>query len=530
MKPVDCRLSISQLIWRRTQSLVCSRLVEIQKGDEHAHKLGKSAVRPDIMISDSGPTSFSVALQLFDEASDLNVVSATTIIGRFAQQQRHEEAIYLFSKMLLSNVRPNEFTFSTVTHSSTALGNLYAGKQIHACATKVGLHSNVYVGSALLDFYAKLSTIEEARRAFNDTCDPNVVSYTTLIGGYLRKERIEDAFLLFREMPERNIVSWNAMIGGCSQTGHNEEAVNLFVEMLREGLQPNESTFPCAITAAANIAALGMGQSFHACAVKYLGKFQVFVVNSLISFYAKCGSMEDSLLVFTKLSQRDTVSWNAVICGYAQNGRADEAISFFEKMRLAGCKPNSVTLLGLLWACNHAGLVEEGYSYFNQARLESPGMLKPEHYACIVDLLSRSGCFRQAEEFLCDLPFDPGIGFWKALLGGCQIHSNMELGQFAAQKILALDPDDVSSYVMLSNAHSSAGRWLSVSQIRREMKEKGMKRIPGSSWIEIRSEVHVFITGDRSHDQKDEIYMALRFCTEHLRAHGASNFLEDFRV
>ena len=527
MKPIIYRPSISRPTWRKTQSLACSHLVDTQKAQAHAHKLGTSAAQPDIIVSHSESTSFSDALQLFDKASDLTVVSATAIIGRFAQQHRHEEAMCLFSRMLASNIRPNESTFGTVTHSSTLLGDLYIGKQIHACATKIGLHSNVYVGSALLDLYAKLSTIEEARRVFEDTHQRNVVSYTALIGGYLKKERTEDAFRLFREMPERNVVSWNVMIGGCSQTGYNEEAVNLFVEMLGEGLLPNQSTFPCAISAAANIAALGMGKGFHACAVKFLGKLDAFVGNSLISFYAKCGNMEDSLLVFNKLSERDIVSWNAVICGYAQNGRGEEAISFFERMQVEGCKPNSVTFLGLLWACNHAGLVDEGYSYFTRARLENPSKLKPEHYACIVDLLSRSGRFRQAEEFLCDLPFNPGIGFWKALLGGCQIHSNMELGQFAARKILALDPEDVSSYVMLSNAHSAAGRWQSVSTIRREMKEKGMKRIPGSSWIEIGSKVHVFLTGDSSHHQKDEIYMALRFCMEHLREVKASNLHEE---
>lgn len=291
---------------------------------------------------------------------------------------------------------------------------------------------------------------------------------------------------------------------------------------------PTQSTFPCAVCAAANIASIGIGRSFHACAVKFLGKLDVFVSNSLISFYAKCGSMEDSLLVFNKLlDERNIVSWNAVLCGYAQNGRGKEAIDFYQKMTFAGCKPNGVTLLSLLWACNHAGLVDEGYSYFNQARLDNPSMLKPEHYACMVDLLSRSGQFKQAEEFIHDLPFDPGIGFWKALLGGCQIHSNVELGEFAAQRILALDPGDVSSYVMMSNAHSAAGKWQSVSILRREMKEKGMKRIPGCSWIEIRSKVHVFVTGDKNHHQKDEIYSALRFFVEHLKEREDFNFLSN---
>ncbi|KAK7270889.1 hypothetical protein RJT34_26390 [Clitoria ternatea] len=527
MKNIVSRLSLAQPTWITPQVVSCSYLTQTQHAFDHANttKHEPCVTQTDIYQYDSDSTTFHVACHMFEGMSDLTVASATTIIRGFAKRHRHEEAIYLFSRMLASRIRPNEFTFGTVLHSCTALGNVVIGRQVHACALKVGLGCDVFVGSALLDLYFKLSIVEEAQKAFSDIQHPNVVSHTTLICGYLKKERFEDALRVFHEMPEKNVVSWNAMVGGCSQTGHNEEAVKFFIDMLRQGFIPNESTFPCVICAAANIAALGIGKSFHACAIKFLGKLNLFVDNSLISFYAKCGSMEDSLLMFHKLSKRNLVSWNAVICGYAQNGRGVEAINFFRKMDSAGCKPNEVTLLGLLWACNHAGLVDEGYSYFNQARLENPRLLKAEHYACMVDLLARSGCFAEAESFLHSMPYDPGIGFWKALLGGCQIHSNMELGELAARKILALDPEDVSSYVMLSNAHSAAGRWSDVSTLRTEMKEKGMKRIPGSSWIEVRGKVHAFLTADHSNDKSDEIYVLLRFFFEHLRENEASEWL-----
>ncbi|XP_038882815.1 pentatricopeptide repeat-containing protein At5g42450, mitochondrial-like [Benincasa hispida] len=515
MKPIS--------MWRKSFTSSCRKSIKL-KPDGHG------AVGTPPLQSNAAPFPRSElnAHQLFDKTPHLNVISATVEIGRCARQHQHEEALYLFSAMLMLNLRPNEFTFGTVIHSATALGDIDIGKQLHVCALKTGLHSNVFVGSALLHLYVKLSVIEEAQKAFDDIKMPNVVSYTSLISGYLKMERIHDALRVFDKMPERNIVSWNAMIGGFSQKGHNEDAVHLFIDMLREGFLPTQSTFPCAICAAANIASIGIGRSFHACAVKFLGKLDVFVSNSLISFYAKCGSMEDSLLVFNKLlDERNIVSWNAVLCGYAQNGRGKEAIDFYQRMIFAGCKPNGVTLLSLLWACNHAGLVDEGYAYFNQARLNNPNLLKPEHYACMVDLLSRSGQFRRAKEFIHDLPFDPGIGFWKALLGGCQIHSNVELGELAAQKILALDPGDVSSYVMMSNAHSAAGKWQNVSILRRKMKEKGLKRIPGCSWIDVRSKVHIFVTSDKNHRQKDEIYVALRFFVEHLKESEDFNFLSD---
>nr|KYP61944.1 hypothetical protein KK1_016459 [Cajanus cajan] len=450
MRNVVSRLSFSHT-WI-TPNVACSYLTQTHHANATKHEASD-----DIHPYGYDSTTFHVACHMFEEMSDLTVASATTIIQGFVKRHCHEDAINLFTKMLASKIRPNEFTFGTVLHSSTALGNVVLGRQLHACAMKVGFSCHVFVGSALLDLYFKLSTVEEAQMAFREMQHPNVVSYTTLIS--------------------------------------------------------------------ANMAALGMGKSFHACAIKFLGKVDQFVGNSVISFYAKCGNMEDSLLMFDKLVKRNIVSWNAVVCGYAQNGRGFEAISFFERMGSSGYKPNAVTLLGLLWACNHAGLVDEGYSYFNRAKLESPSLLKSEHYACMVNLLSRSGRFAEAENFLRSVPFDPGLGFWKALLGGCQIHSNIKLGELAARKILALDPDDVSSYVMLSNAHSAAGKWSDVSTVRSEMKEKGMKRIPGSSWIEVRGKVHAFLTADQNHDKIDEIYLLLRFFFEHLRENEDSDFL-----
>ncbi|KAK4768635.1 hypothetical protein SAY87_003776 [Trapa incisa] len=397
-------------------------------------------------------------------------------------------------------------------------------RQLHACTAKMGLNSHVFVGSVLLHSYAKLSTIDDAQRALADTNHPNVVCYTTLVCGYLKRGMFCDAISVFQEMPEKNIVSWNAMIGGCSQMGCNEEAVNFFIEMMREGWVPNKDSFPCAISAAANIAGLGMGRSFHACLIKCLGKPDLYSGNSLISFYTKCGSMEDGLLVFDKLTERNVVSFNAVICGLGQNGKAKEAIEFFGNMQSAGFKPNSVTCLSLLWACNHAGLVNEGYSYFNKWRMEElPDFLEPEHFACMVDMLSRHGQFIEAKRFITNLPFNPGIGFWKAVLGGCQIHSNFELGELSAINILALDPTDVSSYVMLSNAHSAAGRWDRVSSVRKEIKMRGMVRVPGCSWIEVNSRLNVFVTSDRNHDQKEEIYMIIGVFLVHLKEMEAPN-------
>lgn len=452
------------------------------------------------------------AHHLFDGTSSLDVVTATAALSSLARRGHHSDALRLFSRLLLLDFRPNQFTFGTTIHAATALRDISAGRQLHALVAKMGFQSDVFVGSSLVDHYAKLGSIDEAGAAFSDVRAPNVVAYTALTSGFLKHGRFSDARRLFRDMPERNVVSWNAMVGGCSQMGLNEESIHLFVDMCREGVVPNQSTFPCVFTAAANMTALGMGRSIHASCTKHLGKLDSYVGNSLISFYSKCGSLEESILVFDRLQQRNVVSWNAVICGYAQNGRGSEALQFYGRMRAARLKPNDVTLLGVLSACNHAGMVEDGYACFQQAKSEDPGVLKPEHYACMVDLLARFGRLAEAQRFLSELPFEPGLGFWKAMLGGCQVHMNKEWAEAVAGRIQAMDPGDASSYVLLSNVYSAAGSWRMASMARQEMKERGMKRVPGCSWIEVGERVHVFLNRDRTHARADEIYGVLAIC------------------
>lgn len=494
-------------------ALLSNSLITIQKFHAHLIKTGallkQSSNLTDLYCRSS---HFQHAQQLFDEIPNWDLVSATAVIGSFSRLNRHRDALSLFSRLSSLGISPNQFTFGTILRSAVSLRDLNLAKQIHALAIVTSLNSNVFVGSSLVDTYAKLGSIEEAHLAFDDTCEPNIVSYTALLSAYLKKQRLGDARSIFEKMPERNVVAWNAMIGGCSQTGHNEDSVNLFVEMCRQGTRPSPSTFSCVLTAAANVASLGLGRSFHASAVKSLAKLDVFVCNSLVSMYAKCGSLEDGLAVFDRIEERSVVSWNAVICAFAQNGRGEKALELYMTMQVSGLKPNSVTLLGLLFGCSHAGLVDEGCKHFNLAREEQPSILKAEHHACMVDMLARSGRFGEAEKLLKELPFDPGVGFWKALLGGDQMGSNKDLARLVACHVLALDPAGTSSYVLASNIFSSLEDWGSMSRVRREMKEKGMKRVTGCSWIEIRSKVSVFFNGDTRHKQADEIYTALQSC------------------
>lgn len=459
------------------------------------------------------------AFKLLDEITNWDSSSANSIIMSLKNHNHHSRAIDFFSRLPSLSVQPNQFILCNIMSAATALRDSNLGRQLHARVIKTGFANDVYVGSSLLDHYSKYHSlpIEDCQKVFVEIQNPNVVAYTTLIGGLLKMQDFKAAHSLFQDIPspDRSVVTWNTMITGCSKMGRSEEAVDLFTKMLKEGIShPTQSTFPSIFTAVSNMAGIGMGRTIHAISIKCLENPNVYVASSLISFYAKCGSIEDSILIFERARRKlasgslvSVVVWNAMMCGYAQNGRAREALELYRKMPMS---PNDVTLLGVLFGCNHGGLVDEGYECFKQAEVNYPEIIRPEHYACVVNLFSRSMRFEDATKFLSELPFRPGVGFWKAFLAGYQMDSctidivtkkiehgliNSKYGGGASS----------STYVLLSNAYAASGRLQKSSVIRQKMKNRGIEIIPGCSWIELKGQMHVFCSNDRRHSKISEI-------------------------
>lgn len=221
-----------------------------------------------------------------------------------------------------------------------------------------------------------------------------------------------------------------------------------------------------------------------------------FVGSSLINMYAKCGSIHLAQQVFDNMFNRDVVSWNAIILGYGMHGYAENALALFREMQQEGVMPDHITFIAVLSACSHAGFVDEGCKYFVCMTSDHHITPRVEHYACLVDLLGRSGRLDEACNFIKNMPIEPGVGVWGALLGACGIHGNLELGEHVSEKLISLNPKNVSNYVSLSNIYAAAGRWDGVLKVRRLIKSAGIEKIPGCSWIEIKNEVHSFVVGD----------------------------------
>jgi pentatricopeptide repeat protein len=276
--------------------------------------------------------------------------------------------------------------------------------------------------------------------------------------------------------------------------------------MNREGIDNNNFTFGSAVKAASETANMKQGKQVHAVITKTGYDSETEVCNALISMYAKCGSISDAEKQFLEVSTKNEVSWNAIINAYSKHGFGSEALDSFDQMIHSNVRPNHVTLVGVLSACSHIGLVDKGIAYFESMNSEYGLSPKPEHYVCVVDMLTRAGLLSRAKEFIQEMPIKPDALVWRTLLSACVVHKNMEIGEFAAHHLLELEPEDSATYVLLSNLYAVSKKWDARDLTRQKMKEKGVKKEPGQSWIEVKNSIHSFYVGDQNHPLADEIH------------------------
>eukprot|EP01018_Ginkgo_biloba_P031910 Gb_25359 [translate_table: standard] len=459
------------------------------------------------------------ALKLFQKTPERDVVSWNAMIAGYAQNGNHEEALTQFYEMQRKGIQPNQFTFASVLQACANL-SLEHGKGIHEEIRRSGFESDIFVGSALVDMYGKFGCVESARHVFDKMPYRDVVSWNAMIAGYAHNGYVDEALNLFEKMPERDLVSWNVMIAGYAQNGHFDEALELFRQMQLRSGKPNLDTFPSILPACANLAALEHGKEVHEDIIRNGFQCNVFVGSALIDMYAKCGNIKDGWKVFNKMPRRSVVSWNAMIAGYAMHGCCKEALQLFEEMQHAGTNPDHVTFVGVLSACCHAGLVDDGLQYFNCMSHSYHVTPVMEHYCCIVDLLGRAGRLDEAQDFINKMPIKPNANIWGSLLGACRIHTNIELGEHVAERLFELNPYTAAPYVLLSNIYAASSRWDDIEKVRKMMKDRKVKKTPGCSWVEVNKKVYAFLVGDRSHPETDKIYAKLESLSGQMKEAG----------
>ncbi|XP_057835660.2 pentatricopeptide repeat-containing protein At1g11290, chloroplastic [Cryptomeria japonica] len=533
---------------------------------------------------------FEDARQMFDKMSERDVVAWNAMISGCAQNGCSNEAFELFKEMQLADLRPNSSTLVGVLGVCDIVGGLERGQQIHGYVVKSGCECNAFLGTSLVELYAKCGDIEAAALVFEKMYEKSVVSWNAMISGYAQNGyanealklfyqmqfgdvelnsltvvsvllacaqlraleegkwihdyairsgleldvfvgtalidmyskcgRIDTARQLFDEMPRKNVVSWTAMIGGYSYHGYANEAFKLFNQMQLANVQPNSVTLVNMLLACTLLGVMQQGKSIHNYIVRRGFDLDVSMQNTLVDMYAKCGSIELSCGLFNKMPKRNLASWNVMVAAYRIHGLAKDALALFVQMQQIGIRPDHITFICVLSACSHAGLVDEGRRCFDSMTIEYCITPEMKHYACMVDLLGRSGHLDEAHDFIKKMPLEPDASVWGALLGACRIHNNIKLGEHAANCLIELKPDDAGYYVLLSNIYAAAGRWDSVMKVRTTMKDRGVKKSPGCSLVEINNRVYAFLVGDRSHPQLKKIYSFLEALAVQMKEAG----------
>ncbi|XP_020265038.1 pentatricopeptide repeat-containing protein At2g01510, mitochondrial [Asparagus officinalis] len=415
------------------------------------------------------------ARKLFDEIPKPRVFLWSTLIRAYFNDNLPFDAISLYLQMGSANVRPDSFTFPFVVKACAEVLNVRLGMAVHGQIVKYGLHENAIVGTELMVMYAKFGDSESADCVFDSGGGGDGLS--------------------------RDLVFWNALISAYAQNGNASRALALYRRMESDGIEPDAITLVSAISSCAYLGCLDFGRQLHSRVKERVRN--VYIENALIDMYSKCGSMDEASKVFSEMGdRRNVVSWSTMIGGYAVNGDSDKALSLFSRMKDDNVKPNSVTMLAVLSACSHAGLVSEGKKYFYSISRPTA-----EHYATMVDLLGRSGHLEEAFSFIKNMPIEPDAAVWGALLGSCTIYHDTSIGQIAADELYKLAPSTPSYQVLLSNMYAVSERWDDVHKIRKHMRGNNLKKVSAYSSVELDGEVHVFSEGSRS--QCKEIYEKL---------------------
>lgn len=456
--------------------------------------------------------------QLFDEIPAPDIVSYNIMLACYLKNSDVEEAKGFFNRMLVKDIA----SWNTMISGLSQHGMMNEAKELFSAMPK----RNLVTWNAMISGYVETGDLESALELFGKAPVKGVIAWTAIITGYMRSRRVELAEKVFYETPDKNLVTWNAMMSGYVENGRGEDCLKVFKKMLESRIRLNPSSLSTILLACSNLSVLKFGKQVHQLMQKSPLYLDTMVGTSLISMYCKCGVLKDAWKLFQEMSCKDLVTWNSMISGCAQHGVSEKALSLFDEMRNTGIKPDWITFVGILSACNHAGLVDIGIHYFEKMQKDYEIAVRPDHYTSMIDLLGRAGRLTEAVDLIKKMPFEPHSAIFGTLLGACRIHKNSEVAEFAANNLLSLDPGNPAAYVQLANVYAAKKNWESVSKVRRWMKENKVIKTPGYSWIEVKSVVHEFRSGDRLHPELECIHEKLTELEKKMKLAGYVPHLE----
>ncbi|OVA20207.1 Pentatricopeptide repeat [Macleaya cordata] len=419
-------------------------------------------------------------------ANHQRLLSYTKLLTSHVNQARHEEALSLFNRMHSTlTLFLDPFVFPLALKSCAALNRSQLGKSIHAHTTKSSLLSNPFVACALVNMYGKCVSVSTARQLFDEIPQRNVVVWNSMISLYSRSNDISSALQLFEVMDvEPNASSFNSIMAALSELKDGSSKAFAFYRRMQSfNVKPNLITVLALLPACVGLASLNLVREIHGYSIRTLIDSHTHLSSNLVEAYGRCGCLLSACSVFDKMRERDVVSWSSMISAYAFHGEAKKALAMFEKMESAKIRPDGIAFLGVLKACSHSGLADEAKEYFSRMQIDYGLVAGSDHYACLVDVLSRAGKLFEAYEVIKEMPVMATAKAWGALLGACRSYGEVELAEIAGRVLFEIEPENAGNYVLLASVYAAAGRLDEADKVRKEMKERGVKTSPGSSWI-----------------------------------------------
>jgi len=447
--------------------------------------------------------------RIFNRTVTRNIALWNAMLAGYTQNGHFDEALTLFIEMLeVAALSPNPTTLASVLPSCVHSQAFSDAESIHGFVIKLGFGEDMYVRNALMDMYSRIGKIETSKAIFDSMEFKDVVSWNTMITGFVICGQPCDALLLLHEMHRFRR----------KDDGPKNDAGSSF--------RANSITLMAVLPGCASLSALAKGKEIHAYAIKNNLASDVAVGSALIDMYAKCGRLNLSKKVFDEMPRKNVITWNVLIMAYGMHGQGKEAFNLFRTMaaqvsRGSDVQFNDITFIAVFAACSHSGLVDEGLNLFYNMRAEYGIEPTSDHYACIVDLLGRAGKLNTAYELINNMPVQyDKTGAWSSLLGACHVHKDVDLGEIAARNLIKAEPHVDSHYVLLSNIYASAGLWEKAMEVRKSMKQMGVRKEPGCSWIEFGDKVHRFLAGDVMHPQSEQLYGFVEGLSERMRKEG----------
>ena len=463
---------------------LCLRVLEARRLFEEMPE--RNIVSWNVMLNGYSKAGLvDMARELFERNPSKDVVSWGTMINCYVQVEWLAEAFTMYRAMLCTGVGPNDIMIVDLFSACGQSMALDEGQQFHGITVKTGFDCYDFIQATIIHFYAACGRMTLARLQFEVGIKGHIASWNALIAGFVRNEMIDEARQVFNEMSERDVLSWSAMISGYTQSEQPNMALELFHGMIACGIQPNEITMVSVFSAIATLGTLKEGKWAHEYVCNNSIPLNDNLSAAIIDMYAKCGNINTALRVFYQIRENaSTVSpWNAIICGLAMHGHANLSLEIFSDLQSRHIKLNSITFIGVLSACCHAGLVELGKRYLKI--MKNVYNIEPniKHYGCMIDLLGRAGQLEEAEDLIRGMPMKADIVIWGTLLAACRTHGNVDIGERAAESLARLEPSHGAGRVLLSNIYADAGRWEDAFSVRRAMQIQRMKKSPGCSGV-----------------------------------------------